>query len=108
MEDTDGVGAQLGGATSIGGVTISLESKVRGGGAGAPNSGAGDAGGCGGGSQFNTDGAAGNQPSANPGVSGINQYGNPSFKGASSPLRGSGGGGAGTGGTDKHYWNNGR
>ena len=91
-----GGGAQPGGQTSLGGVAISL--TANGGGAGAPNSGAGAEGGSGGGGQFGVGGVAGNQPSANPGVSGINQYGNPSFRGGTSPLRGGGGGGAGSGG----------
>ena len=71
-----------------------------GGGAGAPNSGNGAIGGSGGGGQFNSnDGGAASQPTANPGISGINQFGYPGSQGSPSPtLTGGAGGGAGGGG----------
>ena len=82
-----------GGNSQIASVAIPL--LARGGGAGG-----GQSGGSGGGGNYNIPGGPGLQPTDNPGVSGINQYGNPGRRGnaPSEPYAGGGGGGAGQGG----------
>ena len=82
--------------TTISGNAIAL--TALGGGRGG-NGGTGNPGGCGGGGQFQSGGGTGIQPSQNPGVSGINQYGGNGNSGGGQPdLNGGGGGGAGGGG----------
>ena len=90
-----------GGSTGISGVAIPL--TALGGGAGGPNGGPGGPGASGGGGQFNVPGGDATQPTANPGVTGINQYGTPGRSGGNNPLRGGGGGGAGEGGPTIHH-----
>lgn len=81
-----------GGNSQISSVAIPL--VARGGGVG------GSSGGSGGGGNWIGQGSPALQPTENPGVSGINQYGYPGRKGSypTEPLKGGGGGGAGQGG----------
>ena len=84
-----------GGHSQISSVAIPLLARGGGRGGGGPNS----QGGSGGGGDYSSNGGPGKQPTDNPGVSGINQYGTPGRRGASSPnYKGGGGGGAGQGG----------
>ena len=84
-----------GGHSQISSVAIPLLARGGGRGGGGPNS----QGGSGGGGDYSSNGGPGKQPTDNPGVSGINQYGTPGRRGRSSPnYKGGGGGGAGQGG----------
>jgi len=91
--------SQSGGNTQIASVAIPL--LARGGGRGGQNfDNPGQPGGSGGGGAANSNGGPGTQPTENPGVSGINQYGNPGRRGnaPTEPYQAGGGGGAGQGG----------
>ena len=90
----------FGGSPSNGGgnsqiTSVATPLLARGGGVGGSGTG-----GSGGGGNYNGNGGPGRQPTDNPGVSGINQGGNPGRKGSnpSEPYQAGGGGGAGSGG----------
>mgnify|MGYP003113402937 CR=1 FL=1 len=94
-----GTAGTFGGAASTSGAnsqiaSVAIPLVARGGGVG------GSSGGSGGGGNWISPGSPALQPTENPGVSGINQYGTPGRKGSypSEPLKGGGGGGAGQGG----------